>query len=263
MSTQTIAEAVDLIEFASRTRERLELAVSRLAGDAPAPAPAAAPAALGLASAAWEDERQWLETAARRVNARLRRAEWALEAALFLPERQETRSERTVQLLQAWVDAMEQVLSGIVQHASVGAPILEVLFPHQRFAVVRRGGAQAQSYSQEFQRRVESSYVRRLRADPEYPFLGALLDVARLAHEAWRTMVAAPVPSEEEAVALRSAVLEAADALELSLRQGRSLAEAALAVAPALVAELGLDAKPRKRREAGRRPESIPSPSQP
>jgi len=49
------------------------------------------------------------------------------------------------------------------------------------------------------------------------------------------------------AEALRANVSSATEALELALRQARSLTEAAFAATPSAVSELGLDAKPKRR----------------
>jgi hypothetical protein len=150
-------------------------------------------------------------------------------------------------LANAWADAIEGVFDAVVANVSANGPLIEALFPHQRFASLRRPGSAAQNFWLEFERRADSGYVRRLCADPEYEFLPPLLEAAKASERAVRE-AASPRPlPEAQAEALRAAVSEAAEGLELALRQARSLSDAALAGTPSALSELGLDAKPKRR----------------
>lgn len=237
MSSFSIQEAQDFSAFALQTAERLTAAQARFAAMHDEPT----------------EERAWLELAAARVTARLENVQKALAGAALLPEFANARKVNREALYNAWADAIEGVFDAIVANVSANGPLVEALFPHQRFATLRRPGTSAQNFWLEFERRAESAYVRRLCADPEYAFLPPLLEAARNSERSLREALVPPPLPEADALELREAVSVATQALELALRQARSLVEAAFAATPALVSELGLDAKPKRRTQ---RPEA-------
>ncbi|HEX3773424.1 MAG TPA: hypothetical protein VHV51_03110 [Polyangiaceae bacterium] len=231
MSGLSIQDARDFVTFAGQTLERL----------------ARAEAHSGLEGEAYDEERGWLGAATRRVRESLERVEAALNDAALLPEFASARKLKSEELANAWADAIEAVFDAIVANVSANGPLVEALFPHQRFMSLRKPGNSAQNFWREFERRAESSYVRRLCADPAYSFLPPLLEAARASEQKVRELgTPKPLP-EAEALALREAVSDAAQALELALRQARALVEAAFAAAPSAPAELALDAKPKRR----------------
>jgi len=231
MSSFSIQEAQDLTAFASQTVERLAAASARFdsAHDEPT------------------EERGWLEVAARRVAGALEGVQHALLEAAPLPEFASARKVKSEALSNAWADAIEGVFDAIVANVSANGPLVEALFPHQRFAALRRPGSSAHNFWLEFERRAESSYVRRLCSDPEYSFLPPLLEAAKTSERSLREALSPRPLPEAQAIKLREAVSVAAERLELALRQARSLSEAVFAATPALVSELGLDAKPKRR----------------
>jgi len=231
MSSFSIQEAQELAGFALQTCERL----------------AAAQARFDSAHDEASEERHWLEIATRRVTTSLQRVQQALSDGAALPEFAGARKVKSETLSNAWADAIESVFDAIVANVSGNGPLVEALFPHQRFATLRRPGSAAQNFWLEFERRAESSYVRRLCADPEYAFLPPLLEAAKNSERSLREALAPRALPEAQALELREAVSVAAQALDLALRQARSLVEAAFAATPALVGELGLDAKPKRR----------------
>jgi hypothetical protein len=230
MSAHSIQDAHDLSAFAGVTLERLAQASARL-GEADDQA----------------EERGWLAVAARRVSEACELTRAALLEAAPLPELASARKVKSEELSNAWADAVERVFDGIVANVSANGPLVEALFPHQRFASLRRAGASAHNFWLEFERRAESSYVRRLCQDPAYEFLPPLLAAARESEQKLRELIAPKPLPEARASKLREQVSAAAEALEFALRQARALAEAALAGTPALATELGLDAKPKRR----------------
>ena len=243
MSSFSIQEAQDLTAFATQTVERL----------------AAASARFDAAHDEATEERRWLETATRRVNGALEGVQRALQEAAPLPEFASARKVKSEALSNAWADAIERVFDAIVANVSANGPLVEALFPHQRFAALRRPGSSAHNFWLEFERRAESGYVRRLCSDPDYAFLPPLLEAAKATERTLREALTPRPLAEDKALELRAAVSLAAVSLELALRQARSLAEAVFAANPALVAELLLDAKP-KRRSARAEPAKL-SPS--
>ena len=243
MSAFSIQEAQELAAFALQTSERLVTAQARF----------------DSAHDEASEERRWLEIATQRVATGAERVRQALSDAAALPEFAGARKVKSETLSNAWADAIEGVFDAIVANVSGNGPLVEALFPHQRFATLRRPGSAAQNFWLEFERRAESSYVRRLCADPEYAFLPPLLEAAKNSERSLREALAPRPLPEAQALELREAVSFAAQSLELALRQARSLVEAVFAATPALVGELGLDAKP-KRRSARAEPTKL-SPS--
>ena len=231
MSVVSIQEAQDLVTFATQTLDRLALAASKL--DAPIDESL--------------EERSWLAVASRRVSAGLADTETALQEAAELPEFAGARKLKGEALSNAWADAVEGVFDAIVANVSGNGPLIEALFPHQRFASLRRPGAAAQNFWLEFERRSESAYVRRLCGDQAYEFLPPLLEAAKETERKLREAISPkplPTPKAEK---LRERVSAAAERLEIALRQARSLIEAAFAATPSVASELGLDAKPKRR----------------
>jgi hypothetical protein len=230
MQTQTIAEARDLVSFAHQTLEALNLAEQRLA------------AVPELA-----EELTWLASAARRVRQGVAAVDAALLGASALPEFEAEQKARGAALFEEWVNAAESLLVGICSNASANSPLIEILFPHQKFEKLRRGGAAARTFMLELERRRRTAYIVRVSGEPEYAFMTPLLerlDAARVALEAHEE----PNPlTPEELGELRASVLRPADELRGTLQQARLLAEAALFAHAGLFGELGLDVKPKKR----------------
>jgi len=231
MSSFSIQEAQELTAFALQTVDRLSAARARFDSEHDEAS----------------EERGWLEAAAQRVTASLERVQQTLVDAAPLPEFASARKVKSETLANAWADAIEGVFDAIVANVSANGPLVEALFPHQRFATLRRPGSSAHNFWLEFERRAESSYVRRLCSDPEYAFLPPLLEAAKTSERSLREAIAPRPLSEDQAAPLREAVSLAASSLELALRQARSLIEAAFAATPTWVSELGLDAKPKRR----------------
>lgn len=230
--TQSIAEARELVSFATRCIQALGAAERRLLPEL-------------------EDERAWLAAATRRVERHAAAVERAMAAALALPEFEAERDAQRQASFDAWVDSVEGLLVGISSQLSPNSPLIDVLFPHQKLDKLRRGGAAARAYLSELERRRRTAYILRLAGEPEYEFLRALLgrlDDARAALAAHEQPITL---SADELGALRASVLVAADSLRAVLHQARLLADAALSAFPGWLGELGLDAKPRKRAAKG------------
>lgn len=231
--TSTIAEARELHAFALRSIEALRAAEQRLPGGPD-----------------FEEERGWLAAASRRVERAAKHVSEALASAIALPEFEAERQARARELFESWIDAVEGLAVGISSRLSPQSPLLEVLFAHQKFDKLRRGGNAARTYLSDLERRRRTAYVVRLSGEPEYdvlPPLLARLDAAKLAFEEQERP---PALAEDDLTALRDGVYCAADVLRAVLHQARLLADAALSAHPGWFAELGLDAKPRKQRSA-------------
>jgi hypothetical protein len=193
------------------------------------------------------EERRWLVTAESRLAECARKLRLELEACVVLPEFKALRVERLQRLEQDWLKAVRDLFSALVTHVGEGSPLVEVLFPHRRFEKLERGGAALRTFRSEFSTRRASTYVRRLAADPDYPFVQGLLEPVDRANEALAAPGIAEELDEDAANALRSQVLVAAEGLTRVFRQARALSEAALIDRPELFAELAFDERPKKR----------------
>lgn len=175
-----------------------------------------------------------------------------LDQALLLPELASVRREHAAELVAPWADALEHLHAGIVFHAGLRSPLLEALFPHKKFEVLRRADLEAASaYGEDFLRRLKGAYVDRLLAHEDFAF--AKESVAQVeARYAALSPDAGPELEPAAAEALRQALTSGATQAELLLKQARLLAEAALCPVPGVFAELSLRSRPKPR--AGAKP---------
>lgn len=231
-------EAYDLVRFADHLQERLAAAEGELSPKR------------GLKA-----EKEWLSTAAALLQAAREPSQGLLEKVRGLPELSEVRDEYGAEFQGQWVDALERLLAGITFHAGNRDPIIEALYPHQKFPALRRADKDAlRDYAKELERRLKSSYVSRMLAQPNYAFAAPVLELIAQAWAKWQSAFEGEGMAEELAVELRKELLAAARRLDLAIKQARLLAEAALAPAPGMFEELGLAAKPKKRSKPAPRP---------
>ncbi len=125
MRSFSIQEAQELTIFGQQTVERLSAASSHF----------------DSAHDEASEERSWLEVATRRMAGALERVHRALLDAASLPEFASARKVKSEALSHAWADAIEGVFDAIVANVSANGPLVEALFPHQRFATLRRPGS--------------------------------------------------------------------------------------------------------------------------
>jgi len=247
MRSTAVVDAQALTVFAAQLMERLERTYWRLSSsiDPGSSDPALEPAAPFVAEESGE-ECAWLAAARRRIERQLDRCAAALERALPLPEFRAQRAARTETLLQHWVDALQDIDAGLARELGAAHPVLEMLFPHRNYEKLRRGGAQANAYRIEFERRRGSAYIRRIASEPEYASLAPLLQRADAAYVPIKAMLDAPPPDEALSESLRAEIAQEAAALDLTLRQARHLADAVGVTYPALMPELALEMKRRR-----------------
>lgn len=226
---------VERLEAAERLVGRLESMANRLAN-----------------SPLDGEERGWLAAAARRLSAALPAVRAALETSLDLPELKALRAERLTRLEQDWLTAVRELFAQLERNVGANSPLIEALFPHLRFERIERPGASQRAFRAELSTRRNSTYVVRMTADPEYPFLAGLLEPVALAERALAAFESSAPPGEDELARLRAEVLDAGQALSRVQRQARALAEAALIEAPDLFEELNFDSG--KRRSARTEP---------
>lgn len=239
-TTATVLDAFDLLAHAEQFELRLDAAARTLA------------ARQGLAH-----EKAWLE-AARGLMARARQGtDKLLTRVLRLPELEPIKGDRNRALMGAAVDAAEALDRAI--RATVGdrSPMLETLFRNLKLPVFRKANRDDfEAFCQEFEKRLASSYAKRMLADPDYAPVGPALEELARAFAEWRSIFVAPAADDAESAALREELATAARRIELPMRQARLLAEAALVADPELLESSGILEKMKRRAaRAGQRDE--------
>ncbi|MCP3161738.1 hypothetical protein [Myxococcus qinghaiensis] len=227
-------ESYELIRFAEAFEGRIATAGEMLAGRP------------GL-----EAEKSWLTTALELVRTTRAPAAGVVDRVKDLPELDEAREEYAFHQQGLWVDSLEKLHAGITFTASSRAPVIEALFPHLKFAQLRRAPREVVfEYATSYERRTRSSYVSRIFAREDFALVRPVMDQVAAAHAAWRAShEPAPLSLEQEAV-LREELVNLGRKLEVALRQARLLSEAALVPVPSVHEAAALGLKPK--RKAGR-----------
>jgi hypothetical protein len=211
--TTPLLDAFELVAHSEQLLPRLDAAAAELAKQP------------GLA-----EEKAWLEAARQRLAPAREGSGDLLTRALRLPELEPVKGDHARVLQGAVVDALEHVHAGITFVGGPRAPLLEALYYKLKIPVLRRADRDDfERFCGDFEKRLSSSYARRMLADPEYaPAVQALTALQR-ATATWRSVFVAAPPEEAEAQALRVELEAAARCLETAYRQARLLAQAALA----------------------------------
>ncbi|AFE06134.1 hypothetical protein COCOR_04987 [Corallococcus coralloides DSM 2259] len=224
-------ESYELIRFAEAFEARLATAEEMVVGRP------------GL-----EAEKQWLASALERLREAREPAGGLLEQVKDLPELDEAREEFSFDQQGRWVDALEKLHAGITFTASSRAPVIEALFPHLKFPQLRRAPVElVNEYATSYERRLKSAYVTRIFSRDDFAMVRPVVDQVAATFAAWTASLSpTPLPPDQEA-ALREALVSLGRRLDVALRQGRLLAEAALVPVPGVFEAAGLTLKPRKR----------------
>ncbi len=173
-------------------------------------------------------ERRWIEEADEIVREASAHLDPLIAASERLPERESERPAFARGPQEAWVDALERLYSGIAYHLGPRAPVLEALFPHSKFATLRKPKHDAvRSYWETFSKRQLGSYVQRIFAEPETDFVAPLIAQAAAAMVAWEDTLTGPSLDEDDAAGLRDRLLRAMERLVRAQRQAKHLLEAA------------------------------------
>lgn len=195
-----------------------------------------------------KEEKAWLETAVERVRHARKDLGDLKTRAMALPELEPLREEHARTLQNAAVDAVERLQAGITFHVGTRAPLLEMLYGKLKLPVLRRCDRQDfEGFCKDFEKRLNSSYAKRMFADPAFNFVTPALEQVIAAFVAWRTGFSPTVPTEEEARGVRDELDAASRLLELPMRQARLLAEAALTPVRNGYEESGIGQRPRRR----------------
>ncbi|MFY1825461.1 hypothetical protein ACN47A_06060 [Myxococcus fulvus] len=231
-------ESYELIRFAESFEARLATAGEMLAGRP------------GL-----DAEKSWLATALDLVRTTRAPAAGVVDRVKDLPELDEAREEFAFHQQGLWVDALEKLHAGITFTASSRAPVIEALFPHLKFAQLRRAPRDTIfEYATSYDRRTRSAYVTRIFARDDFALVRPVMEQVSTAHAAWRSShEPAPLSPEQEEV-LREELVSLGRKLEVALRQARLLSEAALVPVPSVHEAAALGLKPKRRAGRGLAP---------
>jgi hypothetical protein len=180
-----------------------------------------------------ERERRWVAEASTMIADGLAALAPLLQASQKLPERVAERPVFARVPQGAWVDSLERLYSGLAYHLGPRAPVIEALFPHTKFPVLRKPKPEAvREYAEGLAKRRLGSYVQRILAEPEAAFAAPLLEnVAATLHH-WEDTLTGPSLDEEAAHALRVHLARALGHLRLTHRQAKLLVDAASLALP-------------------------------
>ncbi len=229
--TMPLLDAFDTVSHSEQLLRRLESATAELSKKQ------------GL-----KDEKAWLDTAIARVAAARDGVGDLLTRVLRLPELEPVKEGHARTLQGAAVDAVERLHAGITFAAGSRAPILEALYGKLKLPVLRRCDREDfEKFCIDFEKRLNTSYAKRMFADPSFEIVGPALSQLQQAFVTWRGIFSNEPMSDSAAQALRDELDAVARRLELPCRQARLLAEAALTPLKELLENSGVSQKPKKR----------------
>ncbi len=194
------------------------------------------------------EEKAWLELARQRVAAARDGVGDLLVRVLRLPELEPVKEDQARILQGAAVDAVERLYSGISFAGGSRAPLLEAIYGKLKIPVLRRCDREDfDKFCSDFEKRLNTSYARRMFADPSYELVGPALQQLLGAFATWRGVFTSAPLNDGEAQALRDELDAVGRRLELPCRQARLLAQAALVPLKELLENSGIALKPKKR----------------
>jgi hypothetical protein len=196
-----------------------------------------------------EQERGWLAAACERLGAsRATSYGPLLDRALRLPELEGMKGEHGKRLQAAIADDVERLQGGITHVGTARSPLLEVLFLNLKVPALRKcGRAELDKFCTELERRLASTYAKRVLATDRYLPLESCVQALGASIATWRNVFVEGPLADDAAAPIREELLAAGGTVELSVRQARLLAQAALLPAAELLdAEGVLTAKARR-----------------
>jgi hypothetical protein len=203
-----------------------------------------------------EAERAWLEAARERLaTASVTSYGDLLDRALCLPELESVKGERGKLLQAAIADQVDRLQAAITLAGGARSPLLELVFLNLKVPALRKcGRGEVEKFCAEIQRRLASSYAKRVVKGERWHEVTAAMEALGIAIDKWRA-VFVEAPLDEQAAAPIHAQLESARrTVELPVRQARLLAQAALLPAAELLDGAGVLTTTAKRRKQDSHP---------
>jgi hypothetical protein len=194
------------------------------------------------------EEKAWLEMG----RARLARAREGigdlLIRAVRLDELESMRGDRARVLQGEAVDALERLHAGIAFAGGPRSPLNEVLFLNVKVPLMRKlEREEFERAWRDFERRLGSSYAKRMFADETYSVVLPMLQQVHQAYATWNAIFDPGPLDENEARSLCEELVTVAHRIDLPSRQARLLAQAALLSMKDLLDEYGLTPKLKRR----------------
>lgn len=195
-----------------------------------------------------EEEKAWLEAGRARLARACEGIGDLLDRALRLEELDSMRGARARELQGEVVDALERLQAGIAFAVSPRSPLIEALFFNVKLPALRKlEREEFERAWREFEKRLGSSYAKRMLADETYAVVAPALELVLVAYRAWQTAFESTPLGEAEAHALHEELVTTAQRIDTPSRQARLLAQAALLSMKELLDEHGLTPKPKRR----------------
>lgn len=231
MTMHSLLDAFDAVSWSEQLYRRLESASAELSKKQ------------GL-----KDEKAWLETARLRVATAREGIGDLLTRVLRLPEMEPVREDQARVLQNEAVDAVEKLHAGITFAAGSRAPIIEALYGKLKLPVLRRCDREDfEKFCVDFEKRLNTSYAKRMFADPSYELVVPALEQLRKTFTTWRGVWSDVPLAENESQSLKDELDAAARRVELPCKQARLLAEAALSPLKDLLEMTSVAQKPKRR----------------
>ncbi len=184
-----------------------------------------------------EQEQGWLAAARERL-ATVRGTSYRelLDRALRLPELESLKSEHGKRLQFAIADELERLQGAITHAGTARSPLLEVLFHNLKVPALRKcGRAELDKFCTELERRLASTYARRVLTTDRYRPVTQCVASFAAAVLTWRKVFIEPALDDDAAAPVRDELVTAARVVERAVRQARLLAQAALLPAAELL----------------------------
>ncbi|HEX7841002.1 MAG TPA: hypothetical protein VF469_26175 [Kofleriaceae bacterium] len=209
----TLVESFELLVHAEQLAPRLEAAATALAQ-----------------LPELDEEKGWLAAARARLGAaRVESHRDLLNRALRLPELAGLKGERGKLLQSAIADEVERLQAGIAYSGGARSPLLDVLFHNLKVPALRKcSRPELERFCAEIERRLASSYARRMFTGKPYAAVTPTVQALEAEIATWRSAFIEPPLDGQAAASLRDELAAAGRTVELSLRQARLLAQAAL-----------------------------------
>jgi hypothetical protein len=239
----TLTESFELLVEAEQLAPRLEAAANALAQ-----------------LPELEAERGWLAAARERLaTTRVTSYGDLLDRALRLPELDSLKGERGKLLQAAIADEFERLQAAITLAGSPRSPLLEMLLQNLKIPALRKCSvAETERFCAELERRLSSTYARRVLATERYLGVGTNVRAVATAIATWRSVFIEPPLADDAAAPVREELAAAGRTVELALRQARLLAQAALLPAAELLDAAGVLTATAKRRGKNANEDSHP-----
>lgn len=195
-----------------------------------------------------DEEKQWLAAGRARLESARGAIGDILDRALRLEELAPMRGGRSRELQGEVIDALERLHAGIAFAGGARSPLLDALFMNMKLPILRKVAREEMERAwADFDRRLGSTYAKRMLADETYVVVAPTVKGAAEAYATWQgSFEPAPLPPEESR-ALGEELITIGDSVDLPSRQARLLAQAALLAMRELLDEHGLTPKPKRK----------------